>query len=260
MIAIDLAGDGEPLVLLHGVGANRGVWRHVLPSLAAVRRVVAVDLPGFGDSSAAGQGFALDDAAEELANAIAERVTTPFDLVGTSLGGAVALVLARRRPELVRRLVLVAPAGFSPAPRLVSVAAGHLIGPWLSFRRVLGTAAASNGIARRALFWGAIAAPQRLSADDVRTMLDASLGATRIGPAVTTVMEADLRAELAGLEAPCGLIWGDCDRIVPIATVRSIRSVRPEVILETIPGAAHVPQIERPAEFVLALERLLDRL
>ena len=124
----------------------------------------------------------------------------------------------------------------------------------------MGTAAGSNGIARRALFWGAIAAPERLSTDDVRAMLDASLSSSRIGPAVTTVMEADLRAELAGLEAPCGLIWGDRDRIIPIATVESIRSVRPEMILETIPGAAHVPQIEHPAEFVLALDRLLDRL
>lgn len=96
MIAIDVAGRGRAIVLLHGVGADRGIWRKVRDELASDRRVLAPDLPGFGDSTPVGEGFALDEAADALADGLRQRQTAAFDLVGNSLGGAVALVLALR--------------------------------------------------------------------------------------------------------------------------------------------------------------------
>ena len=114
MIAIDESGQGPPLVLLHGVGASRAVWRLVTPALAEDRHVIAPDLPGFGESAPAANGFDLDTAAAALADPLAERAGGPFDLLGNSLGGAVAFRLAIARPDLVRRLVLSAPAGFAP--------------------------------------------------------------------------------------------------------------------------------------------------
>jgi pimeloyl-ACP methyl ester carboxylesterase len=260
MIELDTVGHGEPLVLLHGVGANRGIWRNVIDQIAAERLVLAPDLPGFGDSPPVGAGFRLHEIAGALADVLSEHVTEPFDLVGNSLGGAVALILALQRPELVHRLVLVAPAGFSPRPRLVADALGRLSDPMIVFRRLLGNPLTSSGIGRRLLLWGTIAAPQQLSAQDARRMLQASRGASRVGAAVAAVLAADLRSELARLDLPLGLIWGERDRIVPIATLQSILAVRPEVVVETIPDAAHVPQLERPAEFVAALRSVLDRL
>jgi pimeloyl-ACP methyl ester carboxylesterase len=260
MIACDTAGRGEPLVLLHGVGANRGIWRYTVKRIAGERFVLAADLPGFGDSPPVGPGFSLAETAGGLADGLLEHVTTPFDLVGNSLGGAVALMMALERPELVRRLILVAPAGFSPAPKLVSVAAGRISDPLIVARRLLGSPLMGSEIARRALLWGAVAAPQRLSPQDARAMLQASRGSTRIGAAVATVLGADLSSELAGLDLPLGLIWGARDRIVPIATLQSILAVRPGAIVEIIPDAAHVPHFERPAEFVAALRRVLARL
>jgi pimeloyl-ACP methyl ester carboxylesterase len=203
MIELDTVGHGEPLVLLHGVGANRGIWRNVIDPIAAERLVLAPDLPGFGDSPPVGAGFRLHEIAGALADVLSEHVTEPFDLVGNSLG---------------------------------------------------------SGIGRRLLLWGTIAAPQQLSAQDARRMLQASRGASRVGAAVAAVLAADLRSELARLDLPLGLIWGERDRIVPIATLQSILAVRPEVVVETIPDAAHVPQLERPAEFVAALRSVLDRL
>ncbi len=121
----------------------------------------------------------------------------------------------------------------------------------------MGTPAARSATARRALLWGAVAEPGRLSADDARMMLRASRGSTRMGAAVAAVLAADLRSELRSVEAPVGVIWGWRDRIVPISTLRYIRAVRPDVSVATIPGAAHVPQVERPQEFVAAVRRLL---
>jgi pimeloyl-ACP methyl ester carboxylesterase len=257
---MDESGQGPPLVLLHGVGASRAVWRHVTPALAEDRHVIAPDLPGFGESSPAAHGFDLEVAAAALAGPLAARAGDPFDLLGNSLGGAVALKLAVLRPDLVRRLVLSAPAGFAPESSHVAAAAGALSDPVVRVRRLVGAPVARSSAARRALLWGAIAEPHRLSAEDARMMLRSSRGSTRIGAAVAAVLRADLRPELDRLGAPLGVIWGWRDRIIPISTLRYIRVARPDLIVVTIPRAAHVPQVERPAEFVAAVRRLLDRL
>jgi pimeloyl-ACP methyl ester carboxylesterase len=260
VISMDESGHGPPLVLLHGVGASRAVWRHVTPALAEDRHVIAPDLPGFGESSPAADGFDLKGAAAALADPLAARAREPFDLLGNSLGGAVALKLAVLYPDLVRRLILSAPAGFAPESARVAAAAGALSDPVVRVRRLVGAPVARSSAARRALLWGAIAEPHRLSADDARMMLRSSRGSTRIGAAVASVLRADLRPELNRLGAPLGVIWGWRDRIIPISTLRYIRVARPDLIVVTIPRAAHVPQVERPAEFVAAVRRLLDRL
>lgn len=259
-LAIDETGDGRPLVLLHGVGASRTVWRRVVPLLAADRMVLTPDLPGFGGSEPVGRGFDLARVATALADPLAERAAEPFDLLGNSLGGAIALQLAAVRPDLVRRLVLAAPAGFSPVPWPLALAAGGLSGPAVKLRRLLGMPLVRSPAARRALLWGAIAEPQQLSADDARAILRASHGSTRIGAAVSAVLRADLRALLEQLERPLGLIWGRRDRVVPISTLELVRAIRPEAVIETIPDAAHIPQLERPPEFDAAVRRILRRL
>jgi pimeloyl-ACP methyl ester carboxylesterase len=260
MIAIDQSGSGEPLVLLHGVGANRVVWQPVTALLASRRLVIAPDLPGFGESAPAGPGFDLERTALALAGPLAERAGGRFDLVGNSLGGAVAVELATARPDLVRRLVLSAPAGFSAPRPTLAAAAGRLLGPSTTLRRIVGAPLAGSAAVRRVLLYGAIAEPQRLPADDARMMLEASRGSSRIGAAVEAVLRADLRPLLMQVEAPLGLIWGTHDRVVPIAALESIRAVRPDVVVETLGDAAHVPQLEHPVEFVGALRRVLERL
>jgi pimeloyl-ACP methyl ester carboxylesterase len=260
MIAIDVSGSGDPLVLFHGVGASRVVWRHATRLLAPRRLVIAPDLPGFGESPPAGSGFDLASTAEALADPLAERAGARFDLVGYSLGGAVAVELAALRPDLIRRLVLGAPAGFTPPKPALADVAGALLGPLTTLRREIGVPLAASPTARRALLFGAIAEPQRLSASDARMMLEASRGSSRIGAAVETLLRTDLSPVLARVEAPLGVIWGTHDRVVPISTLRRIREIRDDVAVEILDDAAHVPQLEHPDEFVEALERLLEML
>jgi pimeloyl-ACP methyl ester carboxylesterase len=260
MIAVEVTGQGEPLVLLHGIGTNGTIWRRVIPSLAAERIVVAPDLPGLGRSDAADAEFDLDAVAGALSAELARRASAPFDLVGNSLGGAIALLLAARHPELVRRLVLVSPAGFTPRPPAISALLG-VIGPHaIALRRRIGSQFAWSATARRVLLWGNIAEPQRLPGADARAMLESSRGSAQIGPALASIVQADLRDELAGLTRPLGVIWGERDRVVPIRTLEVIRELRPDAVVETIPRAAHVPHVERPEEFVAVLRRVLGRL
>jgi pimeloyl-ACP methyl ester carboxylesterase len=263
-VTIDVRGAGDPLALLHGLGASRSVWRRAAPRLARERLVIAPDLPGLGGSAPAGPGFDLGGVADVLAGELAERAGGAFDLLGTSLGGAVAVRLADAHPDLVRRLVLAAPAGFTPWPwPLAAVGApgvGALSDRVLAVRRIVGTRAPGSATVRRALRWGAIAEPARLSAGDARAVFEASRGSERIGAAVTAALRADLRPVLRRLEVPLGLIWGERDRVVPISTLESVRALRPDAVVETIPDAAHIPQLERPVEFAAAVQRVLERL
>jgi len=260
-VVVGISGSGEPIVLLHGLGASRRLWHRVAPLLAASgRRVLTPDLPGFGNSPPAGPGFEFPAVTEALAVALRRRTRSPFDLLGHSLGGAVALQFATEYPELVRRLVLAAPAGFTPRAWPVASVAGALAEPALAARRIAGRPLSASATARRVLLWGAVAEPQHLARADAQLVLSSSGAATRLGPALAEVLRTDLRPLLRRLEAPVGVIWGECDRVVPISTLEVIRAIRPQVAVETIPGAAHIPQLERPEEFVAAVLRVLDRL
>src|SRR5579875_1566349 len=109
--------DAPALVLVHGLATTRWIWELVAPRLAARREVITLDVPGFGDSAPAGEGFPLARVAERIARGLAAQgVRGPFDLVGHSLGGAIATALAVRRPRAVRTLVLAAPAGLAAVP------------------------------------------------------------------------------------------------------------------------------------------------
>ena len=153
-LAVERVGSGDPLVLVHGVGTTRAVWRHTVPYLAAHRDVVSLDLPGFGDSPPAGPGFPLDEVADAVASEAIGSAEAPLDLLGASLGGAVALALAGRRPDLVRSLILLAPAGFAPRPGAIAAPAGLAAAGFMYGRRVLGAPLVGNPLARRALLWG----------------------------------------------------------------------------------------------------------
>src|SRR6476661_8009037 len=106
LIALETHGQGEPLVLVHGLATSRVIWRRVVPMLPG--RLVVVDVPGFGASPPVGEGFDPDALADGIGDA-------RFDLVGHSLGGALSIGLAHRHRARVRSLVLVAPAGLRAA-------------------------------------------------------------------------------------------------------------------------------------------------
>jgi pimeloyl-ACP methyl ester carboxylesterase len=259
-VAIDALGTGEPLVLIHGLATTRQVWDLVVPALSDDRQVVTLDLPGFGQSPPADDGYELDAVAARIAAGLADHgVRAPFDLVGHSLGAGVALTLAGARPELVRRLVLVAPAGFLQLPRLAALAAASAADSMLAVRRAL-VPLTDLGWGRRVLLGFAAADAASMSPTQARLIVNSSAGARRTARALATIAAADLRPLLSTVPAPLGLIWGERDRTVPARTAETIRAARPDVPLELIERAGHVVMMERPEAFVAALQKLLRRL
>ncbi len=250
-------GEGPPLALLHGVGTSRVIWRRVTGELARERRVLTVDVPGFGTSDAVGAGFELARVADALTAALERAAGGPFDLVGHSLGGALATALAARHPPAVRELVLVAPAGLEPRPRALAAAVGLAGEGVVRVRRRIGGPLTASPWGRQALFAAVVHDPAALSVEDARSMLDASTGATRVRAGVATAVAADVRPLLAALPAPLGVIWGDRDRVLAPRGVEEIRRLRPDARVVTLPATGHGPQIERPAAFLAALRELL---
>jgi pimeloyl-ACP methyl ester carboxylesterase len=250
-------------VLLHGLGTTQRIWSLVTQPLARDRRVVTLDLPGFGESAPVGTGFDLDEVSDRLARALAaHHVTAPFDLVGHSLGGAVALTLAANRPRLVRRLVLVAPAGLQPRrPPLPGALLGQGAAGLFAARRRL-AALSDRPWGRRLLLAFAAADGATLSPGQARMMVEASAPASRIAEATTAIAHADLLPLLrtAPAPAPLGLVWGRRDRAVPFRLAADILATRPDAELEVIDWTGHVPMIERPDSFAVALDNVLGRL
>jgi pimeloyl-ACP methyl ester carboxylesterase len=260
LVAVEDTGNGEPLVLIHGLATTRQIWTLVVPSLARRHRVVTLDVPGFGESAPAGPGFELDAVAQRIARAVAARgVRAPFDLVGHSLGGGIAVALAAARPRLIRRLVLVAPAGLAEVPWPASLALAAAAEPLLAARRRLWPLTDLRW-GRRLLLGLAAADGGRISPTQARLMIDASASAERTASALEAIAGGDVSPRLARTSVPLGVIWGTRDLTVPPRHLGLVREARPDAKVEMIEAAGHVPMVERPQAFVSALERLLARL
>ena len=239
------SGDGVPVLLLHGFGADLNSWMFTQPALAEGRRVIALDLPGHGGSSkdvGSGNVDALTDAVEAALTALGiERL----HLVGHSMGGAVAAALTTRRPERVASLTLIASAGFGP----------EINGDFI------------NGFVRAARRKDAEVVLRFLVHDPAlisRTMIEDVLRYKRID-GVTAALEViahawfaggrqtlDLIAAVTGLAVPVQLIWGRDDQIIPVTHAEMLASRLPVHILE---GAGHLPQMEKPG----AANQLINR-
>lgn len=257
-LAIDDLGAGEPLVLVHGIATDRSIWDLTAGALARRRRVITLDVPGFGESEPAGEEFDLRQVADRIvAGLAAGGVGGPFDLVGHSLGGGIAIMLAATHQDLVRRLVLVAPAGLRPLPAAISILLAAGADAVLAARR--GAAPlADTWWGRRVLLALTAANAAEMPPTVARQMIEASATATRTAPALATITSTDLRFTLAHTQMPLGVIWGEADRTVPIRALDDLLQARPDAAVVRIPDAGHVPMVERPDEFVTALQTLIQ--
>jgi pyruvate dehydrogenase E2 component (dihydrolipoamide acetyltransferase) len=243
---LDLGGgEATPVMLIHGFGADLNTWMFTQPVLAESRRAVAFDLPGHGGSVKQLDDAGAESFAADIERALAVLGIERVHLVGHSMGGAIAAVVARQQPQRVASLTLIAPAGLGPAinvdfingfvraqrrremqdvlallvhdPALVSRA---MVEDVLRYKRLDGVAAALETIARAWFPDG--------------------------GQAV------DIHPELADLPIPVQIIWGRDDRIIPVAHAEALAGRVPVHILDAV---GHLPHMEKCGE----VNRLIAR-
>jgi pimeloyl-ACP methyl ester carboxylesterase len=253
-------GAGEPVLFLHGVGGWAEHWRVALPAVArAGFRAIACDLPGFGRSAPPGQVHYLDPPDPYYARFVRDLVerlgTGRVNLVGHSLGGAIAAVTAIRFPEIVQRLVLVAPGGFGRAltPHL------RLCGLPL-FQQA--ARVAPESLVRRFIrgdFHDPARMPGWFYEDALRYFRSgAAVEVGRVMSQLVTLRgprrslrEAWLK-RAADIPCPTLIVWGRNDRTVPMADLGLFTSI-PDVRAQVIEGAGHLVMMEQPAPFLEGL-------
>ncbi|HJV29404.1 MAG TPA: alpha/beta fold hydrolase [Gaiellaceae bacterium] len=250
--------DGPPLVLLHGLGGSRSNWALLAPELARTRRVLVVDLPGHGRSSALPAAPGLGPYADRVAKLLEDEGLAPVDVVGHSFGGLVGIRLAVRRPELVRGLVLAAAAGISSstlwAERVLA-----LVG-WIQparkvsphWRRV----ARSAALKRLVLGHWFAADPTALSDDAVEALLADVKLHSDTQSAFQALAGDDPRAYLRLVQCPALVLWGAKDNQLPLDDAFDYAR-RLRAPLRTIADCGHLLIVERPAACLDALEAFL---
>lgn len=273
-------GPATPLVLVHGLGGTATNWIEVHARLAAGRRVLAVDLPGHGETAPARPTSPRPaSAAHFLGRLLRQLDLGPVVLAGNSMGGLVATLVAGEQPELVAGLLLVGPAlpQDHGRPQLSTESIARFgpfvvpaIGKALRRRRARTMTAQER---YRMLVEIVMADPDRLPdrlvalgeanvrrGDELPWRLDAFAAATSgLFELVALGGKERTLAAIDGVRAPTVLLWGDQDRLVHENVVATVRDRRPDWDVHVLPGVGHVPQLEVPTQFVELAGRLLER-
>lgn len=254
------AGDGEVLLLIHGMAGSSATWRSVLPQLSKKFRVIAPDLLGHGESAKPRSDYSLGAFAVLLRDFLDELGVSQATVVGHSLGGGVAMQFVYQHPDYGKRLVLISSGGLGPDVgwilRLLSAPGAELVLPVIAPKPVL---TAGNKV--RSWFRGAgIHSPRgaetwsAYSSLSDRQARESFLRTLRSvvdyrGQAVSALNRLNVHADL-----PVMAIWGDRDKIIPVEHAYAVHNARTDTRLEVLPGVGHYPQVEAPTEVVELIE------
>jgi pimeloyl-ACP methyl ester carboxylesterase len=243
-IVYERTGAGKPLFLIHGLGSSRRVWDAPLGLLNREREVIAIDLPGFGDSpmlTTAPTPAALADAVEQL---FAELGIDRPAVAGNSLGGWISLELARRGS--VSSAVALSPAGFwnGPEMRMATVS--------LKVSRAAATAAepllgalASNPIGRKLLTSQLVGRPEAVPADEMVTAVSGLIHAQGF-EATRLALFGSVWEHRGPLESPAVVAWGEKDRLLLPRQAKRAAEWIPGIKSITLAGCGHVPCWDDP--------------
>lgn len=233
------APPDEAVVLLPGLGDSAESWVGVLPALAQERRVLALELVGFGKTPMPPQGMRFSVLTDYLARFLDAAGVRRAILAGNSLGGAVAIRYAARHPGRVAHLFLLNSAGLTGRVATVLEPATLELASEL--------VAITVGPGRRL---------PRFILRDLFRNLHAPARRAYLASAEPTDVTADLPI-VAGLGIPTTIIWGAHDQLIPLEQGRRLRDALPGAELIVLPDGGHSPQSDQPREVVRIIRQRL---
>ena len=250
------AGEGPPVLVLHGLGATNASMLPLIPRLARDHHLFVPDLPGFGDSAKPIKSYDADFFARWLIDLLDELGIEKAHLIGNSLGGRIALEGALLAPDRVDRLVLLAP---SPAfirrrefVRLVRILRPELAllpVPLISRKQVVRSIKAMfSKSGRLPDGWYESAADEFLRVFSTARGRVAFFSAARQIYLEEPYGEAEFWDRLHELSRPSLFVWGARDRLVPAKFARHVEERLPSTTSVVFDDCGHVPQYEFPEE------------
>jgi len=252
-VDVGTPGLNEPVVLVHGLGGQWQNWLENIPRLAQERRVLAIDLPGFGltpepadddDLSISGYGRCVDAFCDRLG-------LGKVAVVGNSMGGFISAEVAIQFPERVSRLALVSAAGISSADALQApiMTIGRLASAIATNSAARHRRLAARPISRHASLALVARHPRLLKADLAYEGFFKGAGKPGFDDALRACLDYDFRDRLPDVKVPTLIVWGEKDSIIPVRDAdefeRLIDDSRKVVMTDT----GHVPMAERPQAF-----------
>ncbi len=247
--------DAPPMVFVHGFGCGQEMWRHVAPEFEDDHRVVVFDLPGSGNADESAYDSvrhdSLDGYRDDVVALLDELALGPVTLVGHSVASMISVLAQRARPELVDRLVLVAPS------------ARYLDdGDYVGGFREADIEDLLQLMSRNHLGWQDPLSSLVAGADqtEVKDELERSFCRTRPEVAeqfASVTFRGDNRADLAHVTAPTLVLQSEVDSVAPMSAGRFVEAQIPDSTLEVIPTHGHCPQLTAPGETVAAMRRFL---
>lgn len=230
VVYYQVVGQGEPIILIHGLSGSTRWWVRNVPALSEHYQVYLLDLPGFGTMRRIRQRFILDEVAAGIVSWMQAIGIKQAHLVGHSMGGYICLWIAAHHPELIKCLVLVSPAGI---PRVRSLY-GYAL-PLLVAVRYF-----------KPSFYPI------LISDALRA------GPLTLLRATQDLLTKDIRDNLNDITAPILLVWGEHDSLVPPALGDILRQELQHARLLILKKAGHISMYDQPEEFNAAVLAFLS--
>lgn len=255
---VEIIGQGQPLVMIHGWGLHSGVWQPLIKRLSAKYMLYLVDLPGMGNSRPI-EPYHL----HALADEIAQVIPGVSDVLGWSLGGLVAQRIALNQPDRIRRLVLV-----SSTPCFVKDSSFTNKPSWDAGINPTDFEAFADNVNRdyKAAMLQFLTLQCMQSSDRRATIKQLRQSfetrptptQTTLGRALNVLLDSDLRDEVANIRKPTLLIHGDRDTLTPVQAAHWMMQHLPHGFLRVMSGAAHAPFLSHTDQFIDTLNQFLE--
>lgn len=259
-IHYNIEGKGPVLVLIHGLGASLFIWRLVSSRLAENFTVVTIDLPGFGFSSKdSSLDYGLDAQTRRMIEALDALKIDEATLVGSSMGGALALWLARENPKRFRNVIAMAPA---TSPSLVP----RFILPFETLAPIFRPAAplvhktfnshTMKLLASRVLYNQSLLTDDAIAAY-LRPFLEDPQSMHTFWRAVDLIRDRRLPSELKVVSSRVLILWGEHDKLVPRSCMTELLDILPNKEFRTHKECGHHPMEDQPDWVIAECERFL---
>ena len=245
------AGRGSPVVLLHGLASSKAVWWNNIGPLARSHRVIALDLPGHGDSEKPQIAYDAESMIEFMRGFIEALGLQRAALIGGSLGGGLALHTAFAHPDLVSALVLTGSAALGrEIAGVIRLASLPRVGEFM----MSGTVDNTRVMLRRIMFDQSLVSAELLGelqrTNHMPGASEAALMIVRNFVGIWGVRRKYVVTNrLRRLDVPTLIFWGADDRIIPVKHAHSAARALPSADLHVFGNCGHWPHVERASDF-----------
>ena len=238
----EAAGNGPPVIILHGWGGTIDSVKPIVQCLSRDYTTIAVDLPGFGESSQPSSTWGVLDYANWVSDFMDGICCPRAHILGHSFGGRVGIMLATHFPALVDRLILIDSAGIRPRRTLaMRLRVQAFKGLRSLFNLIPNPSWRENAVKRLGAAFGSA---------DYRD-------ANSMRKVFVRVVNEDLRPILPAIQAPTLLVWGEDDEDVPLMYGRLMAQEIPNARMEILAGAGHFSYMDRLPQFCRVVQSFL---